>query len=101
VTDLQDCAAFLAGGDHPIRFFQSARDWFLNQHVNAASSKPQPISQCDSVGTAKLTASTLPISVRQSVVTLVEYSPAIRRPCASSRSQTLVNCSRPSAASAA
>src|SRR5712692_1227373 len=35
VTDLQHRAAFLPRSDHAIRFFQRARDWFLNQHVNA------------------------------------------------------------------
>src|SRR5713226_6640715 len=35
VADLQYRAAFPARSDHAIRFFQSARDWFLNQHVYA------------------------------------------------------------------
>jgi hypothetical protein len=49
------------------------------------SSNPHAISQCDSVGTARLTASTLPMSVRQSVLTPVFLSLATLRARAASR----------------
>ena len=35
VADLQNRAAFLPGGNHAIGFFESARDWLFNQHVDA------------------------------------------------------------------
>jgi hypothetical protein len=36
MADLQQRAALLGGGDHPIRFFQRARDGLFDQHMNAS-----------------------------------------------------------------
>src|SRR5260370_33908663 len=35
VADLQNRAAFLPGGNHAIGFFERARAWLFNQHVDA------------------------------------------------------------------
>src|SRR6185295_16685022 len=62
------------------------------------SRSAQPISQCTSVGTDRLTASTLPTSVCQSVVQPTPRSLAIAVAVLSDRSQTETNSERPSPA---
>ena len=71
------------------------RDTGTQQKFGKASN-PQAISQCETVGTDRLTTSTWPMSWRQSVVHSTPLSAAMVRAVCSSTSQTETNSDMPS-----